>query len=347
MNKILDELKLSDKDENSLLNNLTKIPKKEPRDVMPYTYAVKAFVTEQADLLFLPNDNGYRYLLVVVDISTRTCDAEPLKSKESESVKKALIKIFKRGIIKQPKRLEVDAGSEFKGAFKAHYDKVLHILTKVSGRHRQQSVVETKNHQIGTILNKRMLAEEINNDATSRHWVDILPKVIKLINKYYAHEPKKVNPNLPPKIDKFSEDVLDIGTRVRVQLDNPKSYIEGKTLHGKFRASDLRWSKEIHKVTDIYLRPNQPVMYGLDNSKQVAYTKYQLQVLKDNERLPSTENQKQFYAQKILSKRKVKGKVYYTILWEDGDKTEMDYTQAKDEIPDLLNDYNKSMRSSS
>ena len=31
MNRILDELKLQDKDENSLLNNLTKIPKKEPR----------------------------------------------------------------------------------------------------------------------------------------------------------------------------------------------------------------------------------------------------------------------------------------------------------------------------
>ena len=88
-------------------------------------------------------------------------------------------------------------------------------------------------------------------------------------------------------------------------------------------------------------------MYGLDNSKKVAYTKYQLQVVKDNEKRPSTENQKQFYAQKILSKRKVKGKVYYTILWEDGDKTEMGYAQAKEEIPDLLKDYNKSIRSSS
>ena len=177
MNKILDELKLQDKDENSFLNNLTKIPTKEPRDVMPYTYAIKAFVTDQADLLFLPNDNGYKYLLVIVDIATRTCDAEPLKSKDSESVKEALIKIFKRGIIKQPKGLEVDSGAEFSGAFKTHFERVLRIITKVTGRHRQQSVVETKNHQIGTILNKRMLAEEINNDATSRNWVDIRKKV--------------------------------------------------------------------------------------------------------------------------------------------------------------------------
>ena len=36
-----------------------------------------------------------------------------------------------------------------------------------------------------------MLKEGINNDATSRHWVDILSKFIKLINKYYAHEPKE------------------------------------------------------------------------------------------------------------------------------------------------------------
>jgi len=34
-------------------------------------------VDHQADLLFLPNDNGYRYALVVTDLATRLSDAEP------------------------------------------------------------------------------------------------------------------------------------------------------------------------------------------------------------------------------------------------------------------------------
>ena len=61
MNSILNELGiLQDKKENSLLNNLTRPPPKEPRNMMPHTTASKIFAVEQADLLHLPNDDGYR-----------------------------------------------------------------------------------------------------------------------------------------------------------------------------------------------------------------------------------------------------------------------------------------------
>ena len=74
-NKIYAELGiLGDKNENSLLNNLTKIPPKEPREVMPHTSASKIFATEQLDTLYMPNDHGYKYILVVVDIATRKMD---------------------------------------------------------------------------------------------------------------------------------------------------------------------------------------------------------------------------------------------------------------------------------
>ena len=97
MNKILTELKiLSSENENSLVKNLTKTPLKEPNKVMPHTNAPVENATQQADLLFLPNDDGYKYCLVVVDIATRKVDAEPLKTKESKEVKQALQKIYKR-----------------------------------------------------------------------------------------------------------------------------------------------------------------------------------------------------------------------------------------------------------
>jgi len=342
MNSILNELGiLQDKKENSLLNNLTRPPPKEPRNMMPHTTASKIFAVEQADLLHLPNDDGYRYLLVVVDIASRLTDAEPLKNKESQTVMKALEKIYKRNIIKRPKRLEVDDGTEFKGAFAQHFKKFLDLVVKVAGRHRQQSVVETKNGQLGTILNKRMLVEEINNDATSRSWVDIVPDVIKLMNKHLSQKVVEPNPDIPPRTNKFSADVLDLGTAVRIQLDNPIGYVEGDKLHGKFRVGDIRWTKEVHRITRIFLRPNQPVMYQVDNNNKVAYTKYQLQVVKEDEVKPSSKSQRKFYAQEIISKRKVKGKVYYKVLWEDGDITEQDGNQVREELPDLLKDFNK------
>jgi hypothetical protein len=169
MNKILTDLKiLSNEKENSLVKNLTKQPLKEPRNVMPHTTAPIQNAIQQADLLFLPNDDGFRYLLVVVDIATRRTDAEPLKTKESKEVKLALQKIYKRKVLKKPLRLEVDSGKEFKGEFEKYYEKLLDIVTKIVGRHRQQSVVEAKNYQIGKILNTRMLVEEINNNEVSR-----------------------------------------------------------------------------------------------------------------------------------------------------------------------------------
>ena len=61
---------------------------------------------EQTDLLFMPTGAfGYKYILVIVDAHTKKCDAEAIKNKLSKTVINALIKIYKRGIVKQPKIL--------------------------------------------------------------------------------------------------------------------------------------------------------------------------------------------------------------------------------------------------
>jgi hypothetical protein len=306
---------------------------------MPHTTASKIYSTEQIDSLYMPKDNGYKYILVIVDIATRLMDAEPMKDREAKTTVKALEKIFKRKIVQRPLRLEVDAGREFEGDFEKHFKRFFKIFRKEVGRHRQQAVVETKNYQVGTILNHRMLAEEINNDKVSRNWVDILPKVVALINKNFAHEAQDADPDLLVRTDKFSEEVLPIGTKVRIQLDNPISYVDDKKLYGKFRAGDIRWKKQIGEITRFFLRPDQPVLYQVDNNDNVAYTKYQLQVVKDNEVKPAATAQKQFYAQKILKKKKEDGLVYYQVLWEDKTKTWEPRKNLINEIPDMIKEF--------
>ena len=345
MNKILKDLKiLIDENENSLVKNITKIPPREPNKVMPHTNAPVENAVQQADLLFLPNDDGYRYLLVVVDIATRKVDAEPLKTKEAIEVKKAMEKIYKRKTLKKPLRLEVDSGLEFEGAFSKFFNKTLKIVKKIVGRHRQQSVVETKNYQIGKILNTRMLVEEINNDDTSRSWVDILPQVIQLINKNFSYKPKGADIDEPIKTNKFSQDLLPVGTRVRVQLDNPVDYVNEKKLNGRFRAGDIRYSKSIHTITSFYLRPAQPPMYQLDNNKKVAYTKYQLQVVTDNEIRPSTKSQKKFTIQKLLKRYKYENRIVFDVLWEDGSKTIEPRVNLIKDIPLLIEQFESKSR---
>src|SRR5690606_29626929 len=102
--------------------------------------------TQQSDLLFMPHDGDYRYILVVVDLGSRATDAEPLKAKTGKAVISGFKKIFKRGIIKTPKRMEVDAGAEFKGET-ARFLKSLNIWIRVAkvARHRQQALVERRN----------------------------------------------------------------------------------------------------------------------------------------------------------------------------------------------------------
>ena len=71
-----------------------------------------------ADLLYLPDDDGYKYLLVMTDVITHAFDIEPIKNKESATVLKAMKDIFKRKYLKKPKAsLRTDNGTEFKGVF--------------------------------------------------------------------------------------------------------------------------------------------------------------------------------------------------------------------------------------
>lgn len=335
--KILNELNLGS---NNVLHDLTKIPKKDSNAIMPHTYASKAWATEQADVLHLPDDDGYRYLLVVVDIATRTCDAEPMKTRDSKTTRIAMTKIFKRKIVQQPARLEVDDGSEFKGEFKAHFDKFLEIFVKEAGRHRQQSVVESKNHTIGDILNKRMLAEEMNNEEESHSWVDIVPNVIRLVNKHYAHAARVIDGKTPERVDNSNKNILPEGTEVRYQLDNPERYVDGKKLHGTFRAGDVRWSKDTYEITRFYLRPDQPPMYQVGGDKKVAYTRNQLQVVKTHA-LPPTTGQNRWTIDRLLRRYTKKGLVVFDVKWTDGSTTtEPRKTLIKD-VPQMVKDFER------
>ena len=99
------------------LANLYKKPKKTKRINVPKTQVLIDGFSQQADLLFLPNDKGYKYALVVVDLGSRLLDAVPLKNKSAKDTIEGFKTIYKRKIINKPKVIEVDPGTEFKGAF--------------------------------------------------------------------------------------------------------------------------------------------------------------------------------------------------------------------------------------
>ncbi|EGG23142.1 hypothetical protein DFA_05272 [Cavenderia fasciculata] len=78
------------------------------------------YFKQQADLLFLPDDNGFKYALVVVDLASRL--TEPFQNKTAKEVRDEFIKIYKRGVLKQPNIIQMDPGTEFKGATKQYFE---------------------------------------------------------------------------------------------------------------------------------------------------------------------------------------------------------------------------------
>lgn len=276
---------LKGKDSNTkLLSELHKIPKKEVGDNMPTFQDFKEHFTDQADILYLPTAKyGFKYLLVVVDTHSRHFDAEPLKNKDAFSTLQGFRKIYDRGLLKFPKILEVDDGNEFKGDVKRYFEKHdAYVRTAMTNRHRQQALVEAKNYLIGRVIFHILNLNELNNKKTSKDWYKSsgeFRKLVKVINDNIKYKPITEQKNGNILITKDNKELLPEGTKVRVTLDYPEDVAHGNRLIGKFRAGDIRFSKDIKTVEWIVLKPNQPPMYKV-NGEHILRTRQQLQVLR-------------------------------------------------------------------
>lgn len=336
---------------NEMLYNLYKMPKQDKGPEVARTVNYQPYHTYQADLLTVPNDNGYRYILTVVDINTGKTEAEPLKSKKTEEVKDAFIAIFNRNILKKPVVMKTDAGSEFLGAVKKYFiDNKIVQKTAIAGRHRQVSIVEKRNGTIAKALFQRMTAEEILTNTKNTEWVEILPLVINAINNNVKPQTNK------PKTDTVKvgrdKDILSIGTRVRVQLDFPINVVTGKKLEtSNFRKTDIRFNPKLQTVTRIILKPDSPVIYMVDNQKNVGYTRNQLQVVPENELEPKGEvvikkqDNKKYIPVKILGHKMENRKKYYLVQWYGFDKPSLTLaSDFKADKPEMVKQYEASIK---
>ena len=327
--------------ENETLHKLYKLPKKDKKGEIVHWDCYKKNAIHQADILFLPDDNGYKYCLVVCDVASNTTDAEPLKTKNSSEVLKAIQTIYKRKYLDEVTyELCVDAGSEFTGPFKEYFEKK-GIILKVSqpSRHRQTAVVESKNKMIGKALLMRQTGQEMQTGEPSTEWTEFLSSVIKAINKKLSHV---VNKEPEKKAPIITSPILDKGTKVRIQLDAPKDVASGKRLHGGFRASDPRWSIKIYTIESPLITENKNVLYSIEGIQHTAFTRNQLQEVSPNEQQPPESIIRKFIPEKLLDKKKINNRISYLVKWKHYDRTNWETRIKLLEIaPDLVKDYEK------
>ena len=335
---------------NNELHSLYKRPVHETGLDVPTFQVFAPNYYHQADLLFMPTDNSYKYILVVTDVHSHKTDAEPLKSKEHIPIIAAFERIyFKHKILKKPLVITFDSGNEFKNHWVKDFFAKIHTTCRYAlpNRHRQQALVERKNQQIGSILHKRMTNQELLTGEPSREWVDDLKPLINVLNQ---HLPTPItNPiSKDPIATEYNQNLLPIGKKVRVKLDYPINAVNEKRLHGTFRSSDIRWDPHITTISNIILKPGFPPMYTVESEPFVNRTKSQLQLVKRNEREPNKDyirgTPEHYIVKEILDHRIIKvnnrNVKQLLIRWKGfDDPTWENQTPIKANVPKLVKAY--------
>ena len=240
-----------------------------------------------ADLLELPKtEEGFHYLLVVVDLWSDEFDIEPLKNKEAETVLSAFEKMLKRKHLNFPKgSIATDQGSEFKGVFHDFiYNKGIYHKWAVPGRKTQMSAVESLNRLLGYLFNSYMNQKEIDTGDEYKEWTDIIDIVRKELNKM-----RKKKDGDPYALRWFNPVVKEpkykTGEIVHWALSSPSGMTDRKLYGSNFRMGDRRFSQTAVKILKVlyYDNPRVPYRYLLNNDRSASYTENQLKLAKNQD----------------------------------------------------------------
>ena len=143
---------------------------------------------------YVENNDGYQYLLVVMDIFSRYLWVKPLKNKFSTTVMKAFQQILKQnGRI--PRKLRTDRGSEFTSEHSKQFFAGRKIIQIFTNNEQQANYVE----RVIQTLKKKILRYMIENNTL--RYIDVLPKLVDSYNKTWHHGIRAI----PNKVTKQME----------------------------------------------------------------------------------------------------------------------------------------------
>ena len=167
--------------------NLYLKPKKEKKSERPKVLIWKVNAVQQSDTCKMPEDKGFNYFLVLVELACRRVNGEPLKNKEALTVLNAFKRIYKRRrIIPPTHKLEVDSGTEFNNELiRNFFTKEIGVLIRYgqTGRHRQQCFAEKAIQEIQKPLIQRMVAQERLTGRLSTEWIDDFRDIVIELDK--------------------------------------------------------------------------------------------------------------------------------------------------------------------
>ena len=213
------------------------------------------------DTLYKNND-GFKYLLVCIDVLSRKIFVSPTKSKASKDMIDAFDRILKKAKVK-PHKLYSDRGVEFQAEKMLEYFKEHDIIKRVVySDDIHCGVVERANRTIKDKIYRYF------HSRKNHRWVDIVDKVVESINnsanRATGIPPNNVNYKNAQQIlstvykDAYTPKTkpkLNVGDMVRVSKNKGKF---GKSYHPNF-------TSEIFKIK--HVKHSNPPHYKIEDLK--------------------------------------------------------------------------------
>lgn len=226
-------------------------------------------------------NNGYKWILIAIDIFTRKGYAQPLKNKGHSSVTEAF-----NELISQNKPLVVmsDNGSEFINTeFKDNLEE----------KHISQNLAQVGDHHALGIIDRfiRTIKERIYKHFTDKNttkWIDVLPSIIQSYNNQPHGALEDIKPNDAPQ----NEDKI---VNININKAEQSNELENKinvgdkvryALHSTFKKGyEQSWSDEILTVLKVYkisaiLSDNKK--YKISNLQKIDNVSEQITIPKQN-----------------------------------------------------------------
>ncbi len=287
-----------------IADQLLKKPPPKARKVFNHYNISKPFELVQLDILYLTNDNNFKYALCCVDAASRYKWAEALKDTKSSSVLKAFQDM--KLPIDKIKTVNTDGGAEFKGVFHNFLieNNIRHQVNKI-GYHPH--LVENMNLHLAKVLYKKQMIKELQSGEPNLVWVRDLESEIQNmnyeINDAIGMEPYKAlrKEYVPQPLFKKNNDMLlhyNVGDIVRILLEVdqyiPIDVGDVKKLERR-RATDTKYSIELYYVYDYFNNNGEGYYYHRvipitkpakkENIFPHRFTYFQLQKINIPERL--------------------------------------------------------------
>ncbi len=259
-----------------------------------------------ADVTLIAGENdGYRFILTVIDIFSRYAWARPLKSKRGVEVAAAFRNIFNEGRI--PKRIQTDQGKEFenrdvRNLFEEHNIELFSVKSAYKA-----AMVERFNRTLKTKLWKYFTAN------LNQNWTKVLQDVVKTYNnsvhRMIGRKPKDINASNAPEVReenmrkrKKVSSTSDVEVGDQVRISKVKSVFEKGYLPN--------WTEEIFTVASINTKFS-PIMYKLKdyNGDVIEGSFYREEVQ------PVSHTDDTFLVEKVIRRQRRHNEEWCLVKW--------------------------------